>query len=319
MCNFEKEFLYNNFGCNKTCNKRCSSCIFYKKNILDIRKKLNDTYKIADYYLSHSALATAEYLNKEYNTHYFTNGKIMNIIKSCGLPLHSIKDANNLESAKKQREATNLRIYGAVNPLSRGTTVFEKRNNTVKQRYGVDNVFQVDSVKEKIVKSTFEHFGCYSQAAKEVHSKTVKTMMDKFGCWSYHTEDARAKNLEKQKGNKHWISKPDLMVQDFLIENNIDFQIEKTFFNKENHGWAIVDILVGNTAFEVQGTYWHADPRFYKKDDIFQHNKTAEDIWARDSSKKLFLESFGLKVVYLWQEDIINNFDIIKSLILENI
>lgn len=316
------EYLRNNVCKNCKCT-RCSSCSKYRKGGLKelAYREICKKYNIYELYKENSALSVAEILNKQENTNLFNNYTIMDAIKYSGYKLRSIKESTNLKSTRQKTEATNIERFGAINPLSRGTKAFEKRNNTVKEKYGVDNVFQVKEVKKKIVESTFEHFGCYSQAAPEVHEKTKKTMQDKFGCWSYHQDFALAKNLEVQKGNHNWISKPDLKVQEFLKENNINFEIEKTFVNMKNstRKWAIVDILVGNIAFEIQGTYWHADPKVYIDSDIVHHNLTAKNIWDRDQERKEFLESFGLKVIYLWQNDILYNFEKISHIILNEV
>lgn len=53
-------------------------------------------------------------------------------------------------SSMKKREDTNLEKYGAKNVLSKGTVKYEKRNKTVRDKYGVDNVFQIPNIIEKI-------------------------------------------------------------------------------------------------------------------------------------------------------------------------
>ena len=169
-----------------------------------------------------------------------------------------------------------------------------------------------------MVPSTFEHFGCYGQADPEVHQKTLKTMNEKYGCWALSTEEARKKCLQSNLGNRNWISKPDIKVQNLLKEMGIDFEIEKTFYDKETKKWKIADIVIDNIDFEIQGNYWHANPRIYKSSDIIYHNTTAEEIWKRDLEKKIFLkEKFGIEVVYLWEEDRNNDIDKIKKIITE--
>lgn len=54
---------------------------------------------------------------------------------------------------------------------------------------------------------------------------------------------------------------------------------------------------------EYNGSFWHADKRFYKADDIMHHNITAKEIWEIDNKKKLIYESLGYKVLYIWSKD----------------
>lgn len=308
-------------NCPRTDGHCSSGCQFYRKEGLNLAyHNIEDTYKVTSVYANNSALQTAKILNEVNGIDDFTNLIVMSVVKACGGNLRSLKDAVNLDAVKVKKVQTNIERYGAVNPLSKGTTAFEKRNNTVKEKYGCDNVFQNDKIKQKIKETTFEHFGCYSQASPSVHEKTKRTMLEKYGCWSYHQKDGVQKNAECQKGNRHRITKPDITVQEFLRSRNISFEIEKTFYNKDIHRWAQVDILVGNVAFEIQGTFWHADPRFYLDTDIVYHGKTADDIWKRDKDRKDFLQdTFNLKVIYLWQYDIENDFNMIENAITEAI
>lgn len=52
---------------------------------------------------------------------------------------------------------------------------------------------------------------------------------------------------------------------------------------------------------EVQGTYWHADPRIYEEKDL---NKTQR--WDRkvDEIKKKWCKRNGVPIIYVWEEDI---------------
>jgi galactitol-specific phosphotransferase system IIB component len=312
-----KQVLIKYF-CDSNCKRCCGSCKFYRANKQEVLKKVNEEYSVSEIYKENSALATAEILNKKYNTTFFNNINIMKIIRESGGELRTLKEATNLPSTRKKAENTFVEKYGAVNPLSKGTTAFEKKSKTVKEKYGVDNVFQNEEIKKKIVQTTFERFGCYSQAAPEVHQKTLKTMIEKYGCWALNTEKARKKCLQSQLGNRNWISKPDIKIQNLLKEMGIDFEVEKSFYDKETKKWKIADIVVGNIDFEIQGDYWHANPEIYKSSDIMYHNITAEEIWKRDLEKKIFLkEKFGIEVIYLWERDINSNINKIKEIITE--
>lgn len=64
------------------------------------------------------------------------------ILNYYGIKTRSVSTALKLNETRQRINETNLKIYGAINPLSRGTTAFYKRNETVKRKYGVDNVWQ---------------------------------------------------------------------------------------------------------------------------------------------------------------------------------
>ena len=314
-----RDFLIQNV-CHQCDRKACGgNCKFYCETGRKLAYQyLNNTFCIIEKYKTKSALQVANDINATLGYKCFTNEQIMKIVEFCGGTLRTLKDAINLESSKDRRIKTNISKYGAINPLSKGTTAFDKKNRTVKEKYGCENVFQNEQIKEKIKETTFNHFGCYSQADPEVHKKTVATMMSKYGTWSTLTEESVRKNAESNKGNKHRITKPDLKVQEWMISQNISFLTEETFYDRGSKRWAQVDILVGNIAFEIMGTYWHADPRKYLSSDIVYHGKTAQEIWNRDLDRKKFLEDkFNVKVIYLWQQEIENNFNIIIDIIVE--
>ena len=77
------------------------------------------------------------------------------------------------------------------------------------------------------------------------------------------------------------------------------------------------DILIPDKKIiiEVQGDSWHANPKIYKKDDIidtWDGEISAEQIWRRDDIRKRHLESFGYKVIYIWEHDIKHNIGGVK-------
>lgn len=70
------------------------------------------------------------------------------------------------------------------------------------------------------------------------------------------------------------------------------------------------DILVKNIDFEVQGTYWHVDKRFYDYNSLTKEQLKRID---KDKRKKEFFESLGIQIVYLWEYDIYSNPQKIKQ------
>lgn len=71
-------------------------------------------------------------------------------------------------------------------------------------------------------------------------------------------------------------------------------------------------------AFEIDGTYWHADPRFYCATDKIL-NKYATTIWENDFKKDILCNNYNIKLFrikeYDWKNDNINIKNRIKDLI----
>jgi hypothetical protein len=55
---------------------------------------------------------------------------------------------------------------------------------------------------------------------------------------------------------------------------------------------------------EFYGTYWHADPRFFNKNDIISQKKqTAQQIQSRDQAKRTYAINLGYSVFVIWEHD----------------
>lgn len=59
-------------------------------------------------------------------------------------------------------------------------------------------------------------------------------------------------------------------------------------------------------AIEYNGTYWHADPRFYKNNDLIK-TVPANKIWEKDKEKRNLCESYNIQLLTIWEYDYTNN------------
>lgn len=71
--------------------------------------------------------------------------------------------------------------------------------------------------------------------------------------------------------------------------------------------WLFPDGIYNNYVIEYNGSYWHADPRLYKADDIVHHNHIASDIWDRDNHKKEIYNKLGYEVITVWSKDFLED------------
>lgn len=84
------------------------------------------------------------------------------------------------------------------------------------------------------------------------------------------------------------------------------FSIEK----EKRIGKYRVDIIIDElkTIVEYNGSYWHADPRKYKKD--YFHKKKgllAEEIWKNDKLRLKELKALGYNVIVVWEDDYLSD------------
>ena len=141
------------------------------------------------------------------------------ILKHGGIGLSS-------QNTKEKAQKTNILKYGAENPLAKGTQPYNKRNETVKETYGVDNVFQAESVKEKISKTNIEKYGTENPFSSDIiKAKIVETNLSKYGVmYGQQNKDIRSKteatNLERY-GSKI------LMGSDYFKNKSVETSMRK--------------------------------------------------------------------------------------------
>lgn len=225
--------------------------------------------------------------------------QVIALAREFGIPTLTVKQSRSNVSRKRRQEETCLVKYGSTNPLGKDTTAYHKRNETVQQKYGVANVFQSEQVK----------------------LKSVKTFQKKYGPGI--TSPAHIDGLRKFKRKTRIHN----LVEDFLISQGIPFESEA--FNRFNAYSEYlgrmyspqVDILIDSCklVLEINGNYWHANPSLYKPGDLIclHAGKTpAKDIWDFDLARTSQIQSFGYKVLILWEQDIKDNFETITNQIL---
>jgi hypothetical protein len=139
-----------------------------------------------------------------------------------GIAVRNVKQSHHMYEYKSKIEKTNFKKYGAVNPLSKGTVSYEKRNKTVKEKYGVDNVFQHMDVKEKIrnsgaFKSLFPNYNINSIRIIEEYGK-------KYGYNFQHAEN----------GGEYFVNGLGYYLDGYDKEKNVVIEIDESHhFNKD--------------------------------------------------------------------------------------
>jgi G:T-mismatch repair DNA endonuclease (very short patch repair protein) len=232
---------------------------------------------------------------------YYTDAStIIDFCKEKNIKTKTIKESANSINVRTKYKETCLKKYNKINSLSKNTLPYLKRNCTVKNKYNVNNVFQLELVKEKSKQSMINKYGVN-------HTIFLHTTKRNYG--------KRSKIHKK--------------IESFLTEHNVDFKSEvKNKFTKYNNYLnkdysPIVDILIENKkiVIEINGDIWHANPKFYKNNDMIHRFKgliSAQDIWNFDKSRISQIESFGYTVIVLWECDINNNMELIKNILAQN-
>jgi G:T-mismatch repair DNA endonuclease (very short patch repair protein) len=113
----------------------------------------------------------------------------------------------------------------------------------------------------------------------------------------WETLEYRSK-MAKRSTNR--VSKFQKEIYDSL--NSPDWQLE---YPIPNSNYTVDIIHIGSkVVIECNGTYWHCDPRKYSEGYWHQRvQKTAKDIWDKDSKKLTQLSLLGYKVMVIWEYD----------------
>lgn len=147
------------------------------------------------------------------------------------------------------------------------------------------------------------------KASEDTKIKHSKMMIERYKDENYKKKIVT--KLHENNGGRH--SKLHQDVKETLTRSGIN-----TFVSECYIGGYFADELDNSRKLiiEVNGTYWHADKRFYS-DDAIIHNggrgMFAREIWARDKEKIDRLEFLGYKLFIVWQHDWHKNRDIVMG------
>lgn len=128
---------------------------------------------------------------------------------------------------------------------------------------------------------------------------------------NYYADHYRDGVLQRLKDGRYktTMTAPHIIVSEYLKEAHIEYEDEyvvKPFS---------ADIKLKNTniLIEIMGSYWHADIRKYNDKPL---NSSQQNNVKRDIRKHQFLINNNYRILYLWEDDIMNNLD--KCILLIN-
>ena len=108
---------------------------------------------------------------------------------------------------------------------------------------------------------------------------------------------------ERMKGNQEYGTSKleERFAHDFLDKLNVNYVYQyKAITIGRYFDFRICPELRG-PIIEVQGSYWHGDPRIYEEKDL---NKTQKRDIKIDEIKRKWCAINGVKLIYVWQKDI---------------
>lgn len=213
-----------------------------------------------------------------------------------------------LESMNK-REKTNIERYGFKNILSKGTIKYDERNKTVKEKYGVDNVFQIPEIMDRIQndelyierygltrvelirKNTLNYFNSLNdEQKKDWHNKMSKSFSNK---------------ISKMNKGKITESKIENKVESCFIDIGILYIKQFMILIDQTNACYFYDFYIPslNMIIEINGDYWHANPSKYQPTYKFR-GQTALEKWEKDKNKNNKAIEMGYNIICIWESEI---------------
>jgi hypothetical protein len=204
--------------------------------------------------------------------------------------------------------------------LNYGHANFQK---SIKEKYGYDKISDVPFVKEKIEKTCLEKYGCkHPLQNEEIRKKCSKTCEERYGFANPFMVEEIAKTAKN-----HCLLYSNISIEFFdKISKETNEKIiygneEKTF--KMNNAWYRVDGYIQelNIAIEFFGDYYHANPKKYNGDVLFDFwgkKITAKEIWEKDKKRIESMEKeYKVSFFIVWEDDYRNDFNTVKNKIVE--
>ena len=299
----------------KYCKKEISINVFkrhLKKHIKNYEKKYYDILILNQEEL------IKDYIDNGYSFYDLElKYKIKNGLIRSYLNYNGVKLRNNSESKKTKKYSV-------------------KFKKTFKSKYGVENPSQLDEIKEKKRKTSERNNGYINNFCNpEIKNKAqnninyefyAKKIKDAFKS-KYGVENPaqlpHVKKILRKKGKERVKNNVGIFSNDFFKKLNYSSSLEKKIqhilidlnIKFDNNIWlkgCFIDIYIKklNLVIEVQGDYWHGNPKKYHGNDILYHKNGkpvyVKDIWKKDERKRKKLYNNLIFVEYIWEYDIIN-------------
>ena len=263
------------------------------------------------------------------------------IMLCLGYKMRTVKEATNQRRCREKYANTCIENFGAEHNFCKNSTSRRSWEKRLLDQEGITNVFQRESVKEKIRNTMLAKYGedgifenrrkgnyveyyidkygdeqgrlyfAWVQKRKSEVSKK-EYFMEKYGDeWKGEWEKHLYKLCQKFKNNYGLNTK----CENVLKAHNIEYIREFPLCRNANKSY-VYDFKIGNVLLELNGVYWHCSPKKYKPNDLilFPGNMfiRAKDKWKADEEKMRFAEENGYIPLTIWEDEFSEEFLLMK-------
>lgn len=317
-------------------NKKREATCLKKYNTTNVSKTDEVKSKIHDSHLNRTE-EEKELTTKKLQDAWFSKSQ-----EEIDCILEKRKETNSKKTEEEKRKIyekslkTRIENFGSLEESYR--TAYNKGKETTNEKYGVDNYFQMDSVieisKKRWDKYRQEKFENVIEYIKETDTYICKCCDDTCNLCKNKTYTITTHNYLNRVRYGYDIKdictiknpigeyKGRSKLQEHIFEYIKTIYDGVVIFNCRNLlinecGKKIeIDIFIPekNIAFEVNGDFWHMNPKIYDEDDFNDKtSETAKEIWDRDEYKKQVCESMNISYNVIWEYDWKNNNEYIKE------
>jgi hypothetical protein len=222
---------------------------------------------------------------------------IKRVLNEQNIQERTLKEQNKTLITQNNAKKTNLQRLGVE-------LIKQKKEKIFLQRYGVKTNLQRKDIREKAVFAQQSDIFKEKMRKKILLDNPIKNPLylqkmretNKKRLAKLSSEELRRLTLSARKNIKS-PSKPELRVKSILKNDGIPF---KHHFFLEGYSY---DFKIKNLLLEIQGDYWHLNPKRYQKNyQLF--GKKAEDIWKKDTLKKELAEKEGYNISQIWESEL---------------
>lgn len=265
------------------------------------------------------------------------------IFKRLGYPVRGISESKYQPITKQKYKKTMLENWGTEHNFNKNCKSRLEWEKRLLEEEGITNVFQREDVKKKIKKTMMDKYSDEEIYYNYTKGSTIDYWVEKLGedegkiryneiCYNKGKSSRINHYIEKYgeeegsriykdrlqtialKSAKGCHTSINEMMCKILNENGFTYEREFVIRRNDNtRRYYYYDFLVNNELIiEMNGRFWHADPRWYNENDIMNFpggKKIAKNIWEKDNDKKNLAIENGYKFITIWEDDMNNSDD----------
>ena len=227
---------------------------------------------------------------------------------------------------------------------SKKRNINKKRINTTKKKYGVDNVFESEEIKDRIKKTIIEKYGVDNPLkSEEIKEKIKRTLLEKYGVDHFSKTDIyneKMKKYFKVFNDDNCIDSIGDGVYRFMCEKGHEFEIKSDNYlsrSKHNNKLCTICYPIGDQkSIKEREIFKFIEENYssniidgyrdgleidiylpelkigFEFNGLYWHSEEFKDKNYHLDKTKYFMER-GIRIIHIWEDDWVIKKDIIKS------